>query len=150
MAFFDELRADYNRLNDPNYLQELTSRNQALYQPQLQRTFSSIDADLNRRGLFSASPVSRGRFQAGASFNTEIAKLSSGQIEQRRQQILPLLVALEQGRISRAQAARMGLFKFLGTALGTAGGFALGGPAGAIAGAGAGSSLGDYGGGNLV
>ena len=141
MPLLNQLQAEYGRLNDPKYLKELIARNQMLYQPQLQESFASLDADLNRRGLYSASPVTRSRYRATSQFNQGIAQMTQSEVTDRWKTILPLLAQLELAEKEGRRQDRAGLLKMIGTILGTGAGFLIGGPPGALAGAGIGGSF---------
>jgi hypothetical protein len=126
MSIFDELKIEYGRLNDPNYLKELIGRRQALYQPELQKTYGRLDADLNRRGLFSASPVTRARYRATGEFNRGIAESVEQEQTEKWKTIMPILAQMEmlerQGKLQN----KAGWMKLIGTALGFGAGIALG------------------------
>lgn len=139
MPLLNELRTQFGRLNDPNYVKQLIAEKQALYQPQLQESYSRIDADLNRRGLYSASPVTRGRFRATSEFNRGISEQVQGDVQSRWQTILPLLAQLELAEKQGRRQDKAGIMKLIGTVLGTGAGFLIGGPPGAVIGAGVGS-----------
>lgn len=142
MPLIDQLRGEFGRLNDPNYVKQLIAEKQTLYQPQLQQSFTRIDADLNRRGLYSASPVTRGRFRATSEFNRGISEQVQGDVTRRYETILPLLAQLELAEKEGRRQDKAGIMKLIGTVLGTGAGFLIGGPPGAAIGAGLGSEAG--------
>lgn len=125
MPLIDQLRGEFGRLNDPNYIKQLIAEKQTLFQPQLQESFSRIDADLNRRGLFSASPVTRGRFRATSEFNRGISQDVQGDVTRRYEMIAPLLAQLELAEKEGRRADKAGIFKLIGTILGTGAGFLI-------------------------
>lgn len=142
MALYDDLKLDYARLRDPNYIKELIAQNQMNYRPELEKTFGSIDARLNRQGMFSASPVTTARYRAAGEFNRDIAKMTEEQIMTRWQTILPLLAQMEQADKEGRRQDKAGWLKLIGTVLGAGAGFLIDGPPGAAIGAGAGGSIG--------
>lgn len=147
MALIDDLRTNLGQLNDSAFVKRLIAEQQALHRPELEQTFKSVDADLNRRGLFSASPVSRARFQAASQFQTGIAKNVQTDVARQRAQLLPLLAQLELAERQGRRQDKAGILKLIGTVVGTGAGFLLGGPPGAVAGAGLGrNAFNTYGG----
>ena len=136
MPFLDDLRSEYNRLGDPNYIKQLTAENQALYRPQLERTFDITDADLNRRGLFSASPVARSRYRAIGEFETGIAQKTQEDVFRRWQTVMPLIARMEELERQGKLQNRAGWMKLIGKVVGTGAGFLVGGLPGAAVGAG--------------
>ena len=127
MALLGDLRLDYARLNDPNYIKEMIARNQMLYRPELESSFKSLDADLNRRGLYSASPVTRSRYRATSEFNRGIAQMTEQQRMKQWETILPLLAQLELAEKEGKRLDKSGWLKAIGSILGTGAGFFLGG-----------------------
>lgn len=142
MAFLDDLRGEYNQLSDPNYFKRLISEKQALYRPELEKTFDLVDADLNRRGMFSAAPVARSRFRAAGEFNRGISEQTNEEVMRRWQTVLPLIARMEALEKEGKLRDRAGWMKLIGTIVGTGAGFLIGGPPGAIAGATAGRGIG--------
>lgn len=147
MALIDDLRTNLGQLNDPAFVKRLIAEQQALHRPELERTFKGIDVDLNRRGLFSASPVSRARFQAASQFQRGIAQNVQTDVSRRREQLLPLLAQLEIAERQGRRKDKAGILKAIGSIVGAGAGFLLGGPPGAVAGAGiGGNALNTFGG----
>lgn len=142
MSFLDDLRGEYNQLSDPNYLKRLISEKQALYKPELEKTFRSSDVTLNRMGMFSAAPVAAARYKATGEFNRGIAEQSSEEVMRRWQTVLPLIARMEELERQGKLQNRAGWMKLIGTIVGTGAGFLIGGPPGAVAGAGVGGSVG--------
>ena len=134
MALIDQLRGEFGRLNDPNFVKRVIAEKQTLFRPDLEQSFKSIDADLNRRGLYSASPVTRGRFRATSEFNRGISQDVQSDVTRRYETILPLLAQLELAEKEGRRADKAGIFKLIGAVLGTGAGFLLGGPPGAAIG----------------
>ena len=133
MALIDEVRANLGQLNDPAFVKRLIAEQQALHQPQLEQTFRGIDTRLNQQGLFSASPVSRARFQAASQFQTGIAQNVQTDVSRRREQLLPLLAQLELAERQGRREDKAGILKAIATVVGTTAGFVIGGPPGAVA-----------------
>lgn len=142
MAFIDELKTNFARLNDPAYVKQLIAEQQALHRPELEKSFRLSDVDLSRRGFFSASPVSRGRSQAISQFQQGIAKNVHADVSRRRERLIPLLVQLELAERQGRRQDKAGILKAIGTIIGTGIGFFAGGPIGAGIGAGVGGGLG--------
>jgi hypothetical protein len=142
MALFDDIRANYARLNDPAYVKQLISEQQTLHQPELEASYKRIDVDLNRRGMFSSSPVTRARYQATSEFNRGIAMNVQRDVSSQRAQIIPLLVQLELAEREGRRQDKAGIMKLIGTAIGAGAGIMVGGTSSQSGGAG--SAYGDY------
>ncbi len=136
---------EFDRLNDPARQQADLNRRLALANPQLQAILASTRSDLNRRGLFSSSPVSRASLQAGSQFASGISQNFFAGLEQRRTGLIGILAQIEEAERERKARERSSLFEGIGGLLGTGAGFLLGGPFGA----GIGSQLGGQLGGQL-
>jgi hypothetical protein len=125
MAFIDDLRRDYANLNDPRYAQSLTDRRVGYLRPGLNDIFSSIDQQMTSQGLFSSSPVSTAKVNAGQRFYSGVAQSVDQDLMEKYRTIVPTLANMEIDEIHRKMQNDAGFGKFIGNILGMGMGFLL-------------------------
>ena len=114
MPNFEE---EYRRLNSPEYAQGEIANRMRLLNPALRRQLAGIRSNLNQRGLFSSSPVTRSSNQAVSSLTNQVGTDVYGGLEQRRFQLLQLIEQKRQEEARRRQSSRFGLGSLLATGL---------------------------------
>ena len=112
----DELR----RISAPGFQEQEIGRRIQLGQPQLQRLLQSLTAQLNRQGLFSASPVTRATSRATTEFAGDISRGFFEDIEERRGGLIGIISQIEQAERERKSRERSSLFGGIGGLAGTA------------------------------
>ena len=128
------LQDEYDRINSPDYAQNEIANRFRLANPALQRQLAGVRANLNQRGLWSSSPVTRSSNQAVSSMSNQISSDVYGGLDQRRFQIMQLFEQRRQEEARRRQQSRAGIGRLIGTGLGAGLGFFAGGPMGAAIG----------------
>jgi len=113
------LQDEYNRINNPNYAPNEINRRFSEANPELQKRLAMIRADLNRRGLFSASPVARSEYGAVSGLQNQISSDVYGNIDQQRMQLIQLLTQLQEAQRARRDQRNSSLFGGIGNLLGT-------------------------------
>jgi len=111
------LQDELTRLNSPDYAQNEIANRYRLANPALQRQLAGVRANLNQRGLWSSSPVTRSSNQAVSSMSNQISSDVYGGLDQRKFQIMQLLEQRRQEEARRRQQSRAGLGGLLATGL---------------------------------
>jgi hypothetical protein len=130
MSLLDDVRRQMAEVNDPAYLANLVKSRRQVLMPDFQNLLTGLDAQLNRQGMFSSSPVTTARYNSANQFERGLTQTATDEMSQRWQTLLPVLAQLEQAEQQRKMANKAGWLKFFGGLAGTALPFVLGGPAG--------------------
>jgi hypothetical protein len=117
---YDRLYRYYDRLNDPKYQQQEIGRRTELAAPELRDILAKIRSDLNRRGLFSTSPMTRATTQAGTEFASNIATGYYEDLDARQMNLLEIISRIEASERERKSREKTSLWEGIGGLAGTA------------------------------